>query len=88
MSIHYESKHPNQNMPSEYVVSSFEEKSVEYVSINGYLPDDQYKLLLSQYKTETLKLFGDREKEKAEKKRKLKKKRRIKRRNDVLININ
>ncbi len=45
-----------------------------YIGLNGYLPDNKYKLLHSTYPNETLELFGDREKEKKERKKKKKRK--------------
>ncbi len=73
---HYTSKHVNEPVPPKYIISDFEKKSVEYVSLNGYLADDKYNLLFAAHKNETLQLFGDRAKEKAAKKSNKKKKKR------------
>eukprot|EP01084_Bolivina_argentea_P304832 526542_1 len=77
---HYMSKHQEVTVPSKYVVSKFEEKCVEYVSLNGYLPDNKYNLLYSEFENETVELFGDRQKEKAEKKKKAQQKKKNKKR--------
>ncbi len=74
MEKHYIVKHPDQPLPSKFVVVEFEKKSVEYVSLNGYLPDKKYEKLRSDMAEETVKLFGDRKKEKEEKKKKRKQK--------------
>ncbi len=76
MKKHFGSKHPGVIVPSKYIISEFECKSVEYIRMNGYLPDNKYKSLYSSYRNETLEVFGDREKEKKDRKRRKQWKRR------------